>query len=304
MSISEPGTAARPSAPRNIYDQDDRGSWYVGLEKRRVRTALGDINVSLGGPASRPALVFWPSLMLNGSMWKFQVERFAPDYRIVLVDSPGHGESDALRRIIDLRDSARCVVDILDALAIERCILVGNSWGGMLATVFPAYFPERSIAAVGINCTGSLPTQEETIKFTLAANFLQLCAGIPGFMADMLSGLFPGATGAATKPEFRAYLRNVVAKDDPKSVGWALKSILLNRTDVHRLVGTIADVPVLVIAGEEDSQFPVWVVRRLANAIPTATFVEIARTGHLAALESPDEVNEAIASFLAAAKRT
>ena len=51
-------------------------------------------------------------------------------------------------------------------------------------------------------------------------------------------------------------------------------------------------------AGEEDSQFPVWAVRQLANSIPTARFVVIGETGHLAALETPGPENEVFASYL------
>ena len=243
-------------------------------------------------------MVFWSSLMLNGSMWKFQYEAFKADYRIILIDSPGHGESEALRKTMDLRDSAQCVVDILDNLGIDKCILIGNSWGGMLASVFPAYFPDRTITAIGINARGSLATQEETIKFTVAANFLGLCASMPRFMANFLGGLFPGNDAAKSKPEMTAYLQNVIAKDDPKSLAWALRSMLIGRKDVHYLTNSIKEIPVLIVAGEEDSQFPVWAVRQLAESIPSAQFAVIGETGHLAALETPGAVNKVIASFL------
>jgi 3-oxoadipate enol-lactonase len=121
----------RPDLENDIsYDRDDQAAWYTSLEKKRIRTVCGDLNVSLGGKSSGKAMVFWSSLMLNGSMWKFQHEAFKADYRIILIDSPGHGESEALRKTMDLRDSAQCVVDILDNLEIDKCILVGNSWGG------------------------------------------------------------------------------------------------------------------------------------------------------------------------------
>ena len=281
-----------------IYDRDDQADWYTGLEKKRIRTVYGDLNVSLGGDASKQTMVFWSSLMLNGSMWKFQYEAFKSDYRVILIDSPGHGESEALRKTMDLRDSAQCVVDILDNLGIEKCILIGNSWGGMLASVFPAYFPSRTITSIGINARGSLCTQEETIKFTVAANFLGLCASMPRFMANFLGSLFPGNDAQTSKPDMLAYLQNVIAKDDPKSLAWALRSMLIGRKDVRHLANSIKDIPVLIIAGEEDSQFPVWAVRQLADSIPSGRFVVIGQTGHLSALETPGPVNEVITSFL------
>lgn len=47
-------------------------------------------------------------------MWRYQYEHFAPTHHIVLIDSPGHDKSDALRTIIDLKDCADVLVEILD----------------------------------------------------------------------------------------------------------------------------------------------------------------------------------------------
>jgi 3-oxoadipate enol-lactonase len=107
-------------------------NWLEKVTERLIPTSLGLVNVGVGGRADGQAMVFWPSLMMDGTMWQYQYEHFAPDYRIVLVA-------------------------IFDELGIGKCVLVGNSWGGMLAGVFPAYYPERTAAAVGINAAASLP---------------------------------------------------------------------------------------------------------------------------------------------------
>ncbi|MET8030130.1 alpha/beta fold hydrolase [Streptomyces avermitilis] len=59
---------------------------------------------------------------------------------------------------------------------------------------------------------------------------------------------------------------------------------------------TIQNVPVLIIAGEEDSQFPVHVVRKMADAIEGSTFRVLQHT----ARENPEGVNAEIDAFLAA----
>ena len=275
-------------------------NWLDSVTEQLIPTTLGLVNVRVGGRADGPAMVFWPSLMMDGTMWQYQYEHFAPDYRVVLIDSPGHGKSDALRKIIDLKDSADVLVEVLDALAIGKCILVGNSWGGMLAGVFPAYYPERTTAAVGINATASLPTTFESIWASGLANYLLLHAKMPELAARAARGAFAGPTAEATNPEFVEFTRFVL-RDDPKSVAWALRSILIGRKDEHRRLSTISpDIPVLIIAGEEDSQFPVHAVRKMADAIPGSTFRVLQHTGHLAARENPDTVNAEIDAFLAA----
>ncbi|MEU2081266.1 alpha/beta hydrolase [Streptomyces albus] len=216
-----------------------------------------------------------------------------------VIDSPGHGGSDALRKLIDLKDCADALVEILDALDIDKCVLVGNSWGGMLAGVFPAYHPRRTAAAIGINCTASLPTTFESIWASALATFLSLHAKMPPLAAKAARAAFAGPTAEATNPEFVEFTTSFVPRDDPKSVAWALGSILIGRKDEHRRLNTITNVPVLIIAGEEDSQFPVHAVRKMADAIEGSTFRVLQHTAHLAARENPEAVNTEIDTFLA-----
>ncbi|MEV5711812.1 alpha/beta fold hydrolase [Actinoallomurus sp. NPDC052274] len=278
-------------------------SWLDEVTEQLIPTSLGLINVREGGRPDGPAMVCWPSLMMDGTMWRYQYEHFAPSHRMVLIDSPGHGRSDALRKIIDLRDCADALVEILDSLAIDKCVLMGNSWGGMLAGVFPAYHPERTAAAIGINCTASLPTMFESIWATALATYLSLHAKMPPLAARAARAAFAGPTAEATNPEFLKFT-DFVLRDDPKSVAWALRSILIGRKDEHRRLATIRNIPVLIIAGEEDGQFPVHVVRKMADAIEGSTFRVLLHTGHLAARENPDAVNAEIDAFLSALPAT
>jgi 3-oxoadipate enol-lactonase len=91
---------------------------------------------------------------------------------------------------------------------------------------------------------------------------------------------------------------NCVYNNDPKSIHFQPQGIILNRVDRHDLLRTIKNVPVLVIAGEEDRQCPVYVCRKMANAIAGSTFVVLAEVAHLAARERLELVNPVIEKFL------
>ena len=281
--------------PWNLRSDEN---WIDALETRLIETGLGVVAVHLGGNDDGPAMVFWPSLMMNATMWRFQVEHYASRYRIVLIDSPGIGQSEALRKIIDLRDCSNILVEILDTLGITRCVFIGNSWGAMLASVFPAWHPDRLIASIVVNGTASLPTMAETVKMSALAFLIRMNAEVPAWWVPVAQGAFAGDTAEAEKPAFMDYL-HCVRGEDPKSIGFAMDGILLGRKDRHALLRTVRGVPVLVIAGEEDRQFPVHIVRKLADAIRGSTFVVLPNTAHLASRESPGQVNEAIDQFLA-----
>ena len=99
-----------------LFKADDER--LAGAGHKRIKTAFGHVNVTIGGNESGPAMVLWPSAMMQGSMLSYQYHHFAPRYRMVLVDPPGVGKSDPLRKQITIEDSAEVVIDILDALGI------------------------------------------------------------------------------------------------------------------------------------------------------------------------------------------
>ncbi|WP_206601293.1 alpha/beta fold hydrolase [Mycobacterium sp. IEC1808] len=146
-------TDERPCAM--IANTDD---WAPDSVHETIPTALGAVHVRVGGRADGTPMVFWHSLLTTGSMWRYQYEHYAPTHRIVLIDAPGSGASDPLRSTITLEECSACLLAVLNALAIEKCVLVGNSWGAILGSVFAAWHPERLIAVVAANGTASPAT--------------------------------------------------------------------------------------------------------------------------------------------------
>src|SRR5258708_39448981 len=88
-------------------------------------------------------MMFWPSLLMTGDMWAAQAEHFGTEHQVILVDPPGFGESQKLTTPFSFDDCARCIVDILDSLGLQRTHFVGNSWGGMIGGTVPATYPDR-----------------------------------------------------------------------------------------------------------------------------------------------------------------
>jgi 3-oxoadipate enol-lactonase len=98
---------------------------------RRIGTRLGEIAVTVrgNGTVSAPAIVMWPSLLMDHMLWAAQVEHFAGRYTTVAVDPPGHGRSSPLGRTFTFAECADVLTAILDALGIERAHVLGNPRG-------------------------------------------------------------------------------------------------------------------------------------------------------------------------------
>jgi 3-oxoadipate enol-lactonase len=263
---------------------------------QKIDTVLGAIQVHLSG--SGPAMVCWPSLLMDARMWRAQAEHFGGRYRMLLIDPPGHGDSDALRRKFTMDDCADALCQILDTLQIDDCVLLGNSWGGMMGGVFAARYPQRLRAAVLMNCTASAVGVAQKLEFRAMTAVLRRCRRFPMFMAKRAVIAFAGPTTERDKPEVVRFIRDTIEHVNPQSVHWAIRSVVPYRSDRHAQIGKIVR-PILVMTGVEDRTFPVAETRAMATSIPGSEFVELPRVGHLAALEAPDQVNAAIDAFLA-----
>lgn len=93
------------------------------VNERRVTTPAGELVVRETG-RGRTSLVLWHALYADRSMFDPLVEQLAPDYRLLIVDAPGHGPSGLPSGPLT---SAAAVLAILDAFRIERAAVVGHS---------------------------------------------------------------------------------------------------------------------------------------------------------------------------------
>ncbi len=265
------------------------------MESRLVETRLGRLRVRLAGEG--PALLFWPSLLMDGTMWAAQAAHFGATRRVVLIDPPGHGGSQALTAGFDFATCAGAVADLLDGLGIARCDFVGNSWGGMIGGTFAALHPDRLGAAVLMNATASPCGLRQKLEFRLLCALLWRFDRVPAFMVGKAVSAFTGPTSDRERPMVAATIRAAIGRAKARSVYWAIRSVVPERPDQRALFGRIAK-PVLVVAGEEDRTFPVPETAEMAKSIPGAEFVVMKRTAHLAGLENPAEVNALIEDFL------
>lgn len=266
------------------------------MQDRYVGTVLGRIRLRVDG--SGPAMLFWPSLLMDGTLWSAQAAHFADRFQVLLVDPPGHGGSAPLTAPFSFEQCAEVIVAILDDLGIQRVHLIGNSWGGMIGGTFAALHPERSGIAVLMNATASPAGLRQRFEYGVLTRTARLLGGIRGPLTGPVRGAFLGPTAKREKPEVVAKLDELARKVDVRSGMYAVTSVVPRRPDQRALFGRIR-TPVLVVAGAEDPTFAVAETEEMADSIPGARFVVLEQSAHLAALESPKEVNALIDDFLA-----
>jgi 3-oxoadipate enol-lactonase len=263
--------------------------------EHRVSTALGELAVSVVG--SGDAVVLWPSLLMDRTLWAALVAVLSERWTTIAIDPPGHGTSSPLTRTFTLAECADALVEVLDALGVDRAHVVGNSWGAMVGGSFAALHPDRVDRSVLMNGTASPAPRRQQVEYAVLLRLARLLGGIRPPLTRSVVKAFLGPTTRRTRPDVVRQVLEIAQRNDVRSVSFAVESVVSRRPDQRELFGRIA-APVLVIAGREDATFPVVELEAMAASIPGSELVVVEGAAHLVAAEVPDVVNRLIADFL------
>lgn len=95
------------------------------------------------GPADRPPLVLLHGVASTSRIWLLVGPLLAEWRRVLALDQRGHGETEKPERGYDFASVVADALAFIDAIGLERPLLVGHSWGGNVAVQLAATHPER-----------------------------------------------------------------------------------------------------------------------------------------------------------------
>ncbi|HIQ00615.1 MAG TPA: alpha/beta fold hydrolase [Anaerolineales bacterium] len=215
--------------------------------------------------------------------WPASLRRLS-DACVYALDLPGHGRSGGRGRE-RIEDYAGDVVGFLDAVGVERAVLVGHSMGGGVAQAVALTAPGR-VSALVLLSTGA--------RLRVAPAVLE---GLGRDFAGTIRQVAEWAWGPGADPALVAEGRRLMEEAGPRVL---LGDFLAcDRFDVRDRVGKIA-APTLVVTGSEDQMTPPRFGRWLADRIPDARFSLVEGAGHMLALERPAEVAAMVEGWLSA----
>lgn len=263
-----------------------------------VRTRLGRLFYDERGQARRPgdpAIVLLHGLLFDGGMWRDQIGPLSALGRVIVMDGPGHGKSEPPPRFM-LEEHADALLDAFSDMGIERALVVGLSWGGMLAMRFALQHPSKVSGLALLDTSAERQTLAERVRYR-AFVALHRRVGLPyGFFLKEVAPLMFAARTLKERPELpeRAYQRAMGF--DREGVARASIAVVVHRTSVLERLGSIK-TPTLVMCGREDGATPLEKSEAIARAIPGSRLVVLDGVGHMSTLEDPDAVNQHLVPF-------
>src|SRR5690606_19777169 len=82
-------------------------------------------------------------------------------YRAIAVDYPSYGMSDHVDWQPTMEDYAHVMVEVMNALGIEKVFLIGEAVGAMVATALASLYPDRVYKALLLSCPYALPSDRK-----------------------------------------------------------------------------------------------------------------------------------------------
>ncbi len=257
-----------------------------------VETSRGPFAVEDVGQGQPIVLVH--GFPLDHTMWSHQIAALSAAFRVVAVDLRGFGRSPARDTTVSMADFADDVAAIIEHHQLGPVVFCGLSMGGYIAWEFQRR--HRALLRALILCdTRAVADPPEAAKARRVTAERVLKEG-PAFLADtMLPRLF-GEKTALTQPEIVEATRRVIETANPIGVAAASRG-MADRHDFSGELPSIA-IPTLVIVGEQDVISPAEEMTAIAHRMPQAQLRVIPGVGHMAPLEAPAAVNEAIREFV------
>jgi pimeloyl-ACP methyl ester carboxylesterase len=193
-----------------------------------------------------------------------------------------------------MEDYAGDIIDLLDALHIEKAVIGGLSLGGYVTfAVFrraPQYF--RGMILADTRGEADTPEGIEGRKRMLVLVKEQGASAVAEFMLPKLLA----EETHRRRPDVVERVRSLMLASSTEAIAGAITA-MMGRPDSTPLLGSI-HVPTLVMVGENDQLTPPSMSRDLHRAIRDSELCTIAEAGHLSNLEQPDTFNRAIGTFL------
>ncbi|MGA8441843.1 MAG: alpha/beta hydrolase [Candidatus Sulfotelmatobacter sp.] len=263
-----------------------------------VPTILGDLYVDDQGNDHEPVALLWPSLFTDHSMWRYQITPLrAAGWRTLALDPPGHGRSKGLERDFTMDECAEAALQVLDTLNVHTSVVVlGTSWGGMIAPRIALRAPDRVRGMVLFNTTAESATPFDRAKNTLLTWMLAIDA-LDKVVDRMNVSLIFSPETRRRKPELGVELSRNFRSWNRRGVINTVRAVLVDRDSTLNALRNVK-APALVVSGKEDTILPSPHSRRIAEQLPKARHVEVPGAAHLVPLEAPDAANRLILDFV------
>lgn len=236
------------------------------------------------GSTSAPTLLYLHGMSL-GNLWLDYHQALAQKFHVFAPDIPGFGLTIRPDWMRDMSDYVLYLRDLVEALGLEKPLVVGHSLGGWMAVELAVWYPEKVGKLVLSNAAG-IRVKGSPIADIFAMNQQEMVAALfDNPMAAM--PLMPADMG------IDYFIQQYRERMTMASLAWNPSYDPKLERRLERVTA-----PTLIIWGENDRLIPAVYGDVYSQKITGSQLVKLSGTGHMPMFEKADEWSKAITDFL------
>ncbi len=250
------------------------------------------------GKSHLPVMIFLHGFLGSLEDWLPLASRLSLDYQCLLLDLPGHGNTETSRASdYSISATAKSLIEFLDGQNIERSVLVGYSMGGRLALYLAVHYPHYFEKVILESTSPGMQMSNERLARRISderlanemenmstENFLQKWYDQPLF------------NSLRTHPKFEELLRQRISNN---SVNWSASLLGMGVGRQPSLWNKLENLnmPILILAGEKDQKFR-NIAFQMKELNPDFSISIIPQCGHVIHVEDEYRFYSEVNKFL------
>ena len=257
-----------------------------------MHARIGDHDIHYRIDGQGPWLTLSHSLAVGSAMWEAQLPALTPHFKVLRVDTRGHGDSGVPTGPCTLDDLAADVHGLYRELGIEHSHWLGLSMGGMIGQTFALNYPGVLTRLVLADATARGAANGRAMWNDRIA--MARAEGMHGLVDGTLARWFTEPYRAA-HPEVMA---RVAAMIESTSVeGYCACCAAVATIDILDRLPEI-DAPALIIVGDQDQATPPQMSRDMHARLAGSELLVLPNAAHLGSIEQAEAFNAAVLAFL------
>lgn len=257
-------------------------------------------NVTVIGNIDAPqTMIFAHGFGTDQTAWKIVSSEFQNDYKIILYDNVGGGNSDPAAfsplKYNQLEAYANDLLDICESLQVKNAIMVGHSVSGMISLLAAINQPQYFSKLILIGASACYLNDGDYIGGFEQSALDHLYQTMNTNYQAWVSGFAPIAMGNADNPQLAEHFvrsLNAIRPDVALSV-----SRVIFQSDYRDILHKLGK-PTLLIQAKDDIAVPLQAAEFLHRQITGSHLTLINATGHFPHISAPNEVIAAMKEFL------
>jgi 3-oxoadipate enol-lactonase len=261
------------------------------------KVKVGDINMYYEVHGKGEPFVMIAGAAISTSFWFKAIPVFSREYRLVVFDNRGAGQSDAPDIPYTTEMMADDLAVLLDAIGIDSAHIFGHSLGGAIAQQFALRYPRRlkSLILASTSCGGPHAVISNNPEFPRIMEHIQSLP-VKERVVESLRLMFSHKFIDKNPGLIKQIIAKLMEHPAPPQGRMRQVQAVMGHNTYERLPEIKA--PTLVITGDADISCPLENASIMATKIPGAELVILKNVGHPFMFEAEDESNRIILEFL------